>query len=420
MNPAEFDHHSEEFARDPFGHFDALREHGALARSERYGGFWAVLAYDAVAEATRDGITFSSENRVDNVGRAVAGHEHLGGLQIPPAERRTGFIESDGPMHMHFRRLLNPWLSPAAVDRWRRTIVELAVEVIEKARSAGQCDIVHDLASPVSARLVMDQLDLPRELGDRFADAMHRSIGSKQESEEQRQAQASQTEVMLELRDVIEERHEKSAGEDLISFFGRSSLPDGTRLSVDDVSEQIGLFLAGGLDTTASLITNSLIWLSDHPEQVARLRSEPELWPMATEEFLRFASPVLGLARTVVADTTLGGVALGNGDRLLLCFGAANRDPAEFDRPHEVVLDRFPNRHLTFGVGAHRCIGSNQARAVFQAVMPLILANCLEFQVDLDRAIRYPSVSVANGWLSVPMTFKPAAQLETPVPYSWR
>ncbi|GAY11623.1 putative cytochrome P450 hydroxylase [Pseudonocardia sp. N23] len=420
VTPEAFDHHSRAVATDPFGYFDALRRHGNVVRSELYGGFYTIVGYAAVSEATRDGRTFSSEVAVDGTGCPVAGREGYGGTRLPSAAARSGFIDTDGPRHLHYRRLLLPWLTPRAMQKWEPEITKLAAEAVESVRPSGSAEIVNDLASPVSAAIVMDIIGMPRTLGQQFSEALHHLIGAPPDSPERTAAERLFGAVLVDVSAAIIERYEAPSGEDLISFLCRASGPDGTRLTPDDVIEQMRLFLAGGLDTTASLITNTLIWLAGHPEQADRLRNEPELWPLATEEFLRFTTPVLGLARTVDTDTVLDGVELTAGDRLLLSFGAANHDPAEFDTPEEVILDRFPNRHLTFGVGAHRCIGSNMARSVFQGVMPVILANCLDIRVDLDRAVRYPSVSVSNGWLSVPMTFTPAPEPVVPPPYSWR
>jgi cytochrome P450 len=414
MNPAEavdpstFDHHSAEFGRDPYGCFAALRAHGDLVRSEQHGGFYAAVGYETMIKAMKDGARFASEHVISDEPTIYQG------LQIPPSPNRTGFIELDGPVHQHFRRLLNPWFSPAAMEQWTEVIGDLALDAVARIHAAGRCDVVHDLGSPVPARITMDLLALPRELGDDFAAAFHAQIGTTIGSPERAAAQEAYGHMMGELSGYIAERYADPSGDDLMSFLCRATFPDGTRLALEDVAEQVGLVLAGGFDTTTSLIVNSMLWLAEHPEHVKQLREDPATWDLATEEFLRYTSPVLALARSVTEACTLDSTSLVEGDRVLLCFGAANHDPAEFDQPDDVVLDRFPNRHVTFGVGPHRCIGSNLARAVFRTVMPTILENCLDFHIDREAAVRYPSVSVGNGWLSMPMTFTPSDELRRP------
>ncbi len=399
--PAEFDHHAESFARDPHATYAKLREHGAVVRSDRHGGFWAVLGYEEVFEAARDVETFSSEHDVEGTG---SGHQ---GIQIPKASHRNGFIELDGARHAHLRKLLNPWFSQSGVEKHLPAIHAIANEAIDAFIERGECDVVEDLATQVPSKITMDILGLPRALGPEYAHAQHRVIGCPPDPESQQRERRLYGHVQSEVNRHVEAIYAYPRDERLVAFLCRASFEDGTRLSVADVIEQVGLILAGGLDTTTSWITNSMLWLWQHPDERARLAADPALLEPAGEELLRYYSPVLALARTVTSECTLGQQKLEPGDRALLAWGAANVDPAEFPQPNDVKLDRFPNRHFAFGVGPHRCIGSNLARVVYRGTMAEVLRRMPDYELLLDGAVKYPSASVSNGWLKMPCRFSP-------------
>jgi cytochrome P450 len=169
----------------------------------------------------------------------------------------------------------------------------------------------------------------------------------------------------------------------------------------------VQLVIFGGVDTTTGLIGSALEWLARHPEERDRLREHPGLIPRATEEFLRYFSPVQALARTATRDCVVGGRQVRAGERLLLSWASANFDEDAFDRPDEVVLDRSPNRHQAFGVGIHRCLGSNYARVEFAVVLEEVLRRLPDYAIDGTAARRYPSIAVVNGWVTLPATFTP-------------
>jgi cytochrome P450 len=148
---------------------------------------------------------------------------------------------------------------------------------------------------------------------------------------------------------------------------------DGRPLDDNEVLFSMTLLLLGGLDTTTSAIALALAHLADYPEDRARLLADPELLDTAVEEFVRVATPVQGLGRTVTKDTTLAGCPMAAGDRVFLLWASGNRDPQAFDRPDEVVLDRHPNHHLGFGAGPHRCVGSHAGKLMVKIALSELL-----------------------------------------------
>ena len=137
---------------------------------------------------------------------------------------------------------------------------------------------------------------------------------------------------------------------------------------------------------------------------------DPSLMPSAIEEFLRFEAPQLALARTANVDVSLGGRDIKAGDRVLLVWASANRDEAVFDEPDNLVLDRFPNRHMTFGLGAHRCLGSNLARRQMQIALTAVLRRLPDYSVDYENATRPETVGIAYGMYALPASFSPSAR----------
>jgi cytochrome P450 len=185
-------------------------------------------------------------------------------------------------------------------------------------------------------------------------------------------------------------------------------IPDGW------IIDTIRVFLGGGLDTTTSLTANGLYWLDEHPEYRERLRDNPEALNLATEEFLRYFAPIQALGRTVKDQPyQLRDYTLKPGDKVMMGWAAANRDPAEFENPDEFVIDRFPNRHTSFGLGAHRCLGAALARAQFQIMVGEILRRMPDYQVDRGQVHRYPSIGLANGYISLPVQFTPGERSDS-------
>jgi cytochrome P450 len=180
---------------------------------------------------------------------------------------------------------------------------------------------------------------------------------------------------------------------------------DGSRLDLDLALECARLLMVGGLDTTAALLANTFFYLHENPRDKQRLIDQPDLVPSACEEFLRYFSPVINLARTVTEDCIVGDQSLAAGDRVALSWLSANRDERQFPDAGEVVLDRFPNRHVAFGVGTHRCVGSSLARREFEIAVPQLLRRIPDYVVDVTRARRYEVLAANNGWLTMPVTF---------------
>jgi cytochrome P450 len=165
--------------------------------------------------------------------------------------------------------------------------------------------------------------------------------------------------------------------------------------------------VGGGVDTTTSLASSALVHLNRDRELRERLITEPDLLEPATEEFLRVYPPLASIARTARQDIELRGCAIRSGERVLISRHAANFDEEAFERPEEFIVDRFPNRHVSFGLGPHRCSGSHLARLMFQEMMRQILGRMPDYEIDEDRIEPYPDRGMVQGWASLPARFTP-------------
>jgi cytochrome P450 len=404
----EFDHHSAEYAKRGDEINRDLVERCPVAWSTAYGGFWVVSGHSALREVARDDATYSSDHDTTGDGNGT------GGITIPPVPFRTVPIEMDPPEFHDYRRLLNPYFSPKAAERWQPFMDAAADHCLDVISERGSGDIILDLANPMPAMFTLAFMGLPVEDWKIYAEPAHRMVYTPEDSPDRGEAVMGCLTLINDLyAQVVRRRSEPT--DDFIAYL-MSAKVNGELLDDQRINEMLFLLIFGGVDTTTGLTANALVWLAQHPEQRARLIAQPGLMETAIEEFLRYFAPVQTLGRTVMKDTQLAGFCPAAGDRLLMNFAAANRDPAEFADPDQLLIDRTPNRHAAFGLGIHRCLGSNFARAMIAAMVGGVLRRMPDYTVDIERAARYETIGTVKGWSAVPITFTPTPATGTPMP----
>jgi cytochrome P450 len=406
----DFDHHSPDYADNHPKINAELREKCPVAWSENYKGFWVVSKYEDVANVSRDDDVFRSHNdqMVD-----PDGPDGYAGIQLPPAGFRSVPIEMDPPEFFDYRKLLNPYFSPAAAKRWTE-YVELSVEYfLDQVSEAGSGDLVLDLAAPMPGLFTTALIGLPKEDWFKYAEPFHKIV-APQESEEFAEAVEGAMWIMTSLFEIVEQRRAEPQ-DDFISYLTRCTV-GGELLEDQRIVEIVFLFIAGGVDTTTSLMGNAFIWLDEHRDVHQSLLEDDDVMAKAVEEFLRFFSPVQTLARTVSGPCEFAGQDFSELDRVLINLSSANRDPAVFENAEDLDINRFPNRHAAFGLGIHRCLGSNFARILITAMTRGVLRRMPDFQVDRETAERYQSIGTVNGWHRVPATWTPVASTGQPMP----
>jgi cytochrome P450 len=399
----DFDHHSDAFNADPHAAWQDLRERCPVAWSERYGGYWIVSDYEGNHEVLKNHVFFTTE-RVPS----TSGDQ---GLMIPgPAPTTIALPEElDPPGHTPVRQLLNTQLSPAAstamqprIEHWTTTSIDAVIE-------AGECDLLYDITGPVPAFVTLEWLGFPLDQALGAAERMHDVLGYPPESERRRAALEQHWVTEHILRETVAARRQEPR-DDAISWFLTQEI-DGRPVD-DDTIVSLGLVLVGGgVDTTTSLTSSALVHLDRDRDLRKRLIEEPGLLDVATEEFLRMYPPLASIARTARQDVELHGCAIRAGDRVLVSRHGANFDPHAFDDPQEFIPDRFPNRHVSFGLGPHRCSGSHLARLMFQEMMRQILTRMPDYELDEDRVAPYPDRGMVQGWASMPARFTPGPRI---------
>jgi cytochrome P450 len=392
-----FDHNSQEHSTDPVASYRKLREAHPVAWSDAHGGYWVLSSYDAVFEAARNDDVFSSaRNSYGGEGLTVVIPKTPMHLHIP--------IEFDPPEFRKYRKIVNPIAAPAAVERMTPMIKKYATWFIDQVIESGECDLAQVIGVP--SIVTVDWLGLPVKDWKRYSFAHHAVLAAVPGSEEYERATKVELPALSEqMREVIAARRAEPTG-DLISYLVQQEV-DGRPLTDEEVFSMIELILAGGVGTTASLVSQALVWLYQHQDIRQDLIDHPEKLERAIEEFLRYFSPTQALARTVAQEAEFHGVDVHVGDRVLLAWGSANRDSDAFDNADELDIERWPNRHTAFGVGIHRCLGSHLGRAMAHELLSQILERMPDYVVDLDNVKPYPHQGTNTGWQSIPATFTP-------------
>ncbi len=371
----DLDHMDPQWTLDPFPIWDELRGKCPIAHTERYGGVYLPTRMADVREIAYDTDHFSS--------RRVVIRENPPNVPLPSPP-----ITSDPPHHRPSRMLLLPAFTPQAIEPFRDVTRRIANELLDKIGDKRDVDAAVEYAQHIPVRVIANMLGLPESEGDRFRRWIHVFLEDTIRDDEDSAARlvAIVEEMNAFFRPFVEERR-RNPGKDLISFLTQAKF-NGQELTERHFYGTLQLLLIAGIDTTWSAIGSSLWHLAKTPADRRRLVAEPGLIPTAVEEFLRAYAPVT-MARRVVKDTTVSGCPMHTGEHILLSFPAANRDPSVFADPDKVIIDRQDNRHAAFGLGIHRCIGSNLARMEIQVAVEEWLKRFPDFSLADPSAIAW-------------------------------
>ncbi len=402
-----FDRHTPEY-RERFQTItEQMQSRCPLAWTDTYGGHWVAAGGEQVFELAR-GPYLSNDHDIRGEGKGYKG------IQIPfpeyPANVRGGILEMDEPEHRIYRTVLNPYLSPAAVQRWTPVVDEIVRACLDEKIEQGQIDFVDDLANVVPAVLTLALMGIPLKDWQTYNEPAHAQVYTPADSPDMpRVFDLYATMVADLLRNLAEVRESSRPG--LVDALMKLRI-DGQPAPEIELLGMLTLLIGGGFDTTTALTAHALEWLSEHPDERARLsRDRDDLLDSATEEFLRFFTPAPGDGRTIAQNCQVAGVALKEVERLWLSWAMANRDPKLFADPNTLILDRGANRHFSFGLGIHRCIGSNLARIVFKRMVTAVLDRMPDFQCDPDGTVHYDTIGVIQGMKHLPATFTPGPKL---------
>ncbi|UGQ11742.1 cytochrome P450 [Yinghuangia sp. ASG 101] len=375
-----------------------------VAWSETYGGHWVAAGNREVFELARAAEYLSNDHDVHGERRGYRG------ITIPPPKHgeggQGGFLEMDPPEQRHYRQALNPYLSPAAVRRWVPFMDEVVRAALDERIESGRIDFVDDLANVVPAVLTLAMLGIPLANWKIYNDPVHASVYTPPDSPDSERLREMHLHMWRHLLDQLREirRHPRPGMIDAVV----TADINGRRPDDDELLGVLGLLIGGGFDTTTALTAHSLEWLGLNPHERGRLiRERDTLLDSATEEFLRFFTPAPGDGRTIAQDCELAGTRFHEGDRLWLSWAMANRDPAVFPEPNRIDMARPGNRHYSFGLGIHRCIGSNLARVSFKRMITAVLDRLPDYTIDTEGTVHYATIGVIQGMRHLPAAFTP-------------
>ena len=323
-----------------------------------------------------------------------------GAMDLPAPIGIAPPITSDPPFHALARRLLLPAFGPKRIAALEPFTRELCRELLDATNPATTIDAAVQYAQDIPLRVIVGMLGFPQEDADIFRHFIRMIIEDVDMPAEEREALQQGGSGLDQYISARMEEHLENPRDDLTTFLLEAEL-DGNKLEPQHVFGTMVLLMVAGIDTTWSAIGASLWHLATHPEDRKRLVEDPSLMPMAVEEFLRAYAPVT-MARMVAEDFDFDGCPMKEGDWLLLPFPAANRDPAVFDRADEVIIDRAENRHAAFGLGIHRCIGSNLARMELTVAIEEWLARYPDFELTDSSAVTW-SAGQVRGPRTIPV-----------------
>jgi cytochrome P450 len=367
-----YDLYSAGFRADPNAQYAAMRAGCPVAHTEKWGGSYMVAGYDDVRDIARDTERFTSR------AIEVAGPlEAAGGLYLPP-------LTSDPPEHKAHRDVLMPYFMPARGAKMAPMIRAEARRLVAELAERGGGDVIEHYAQPLTLTVLTSILGVPP--GGQFHDWMIRMI--RVGPTDQAVRAAAVREIITYLGDLLDDRAATpTGGSDLLSYLTTAEM-DGEPLSRKHRIGAAFLVLIAGADTTWSAIGSTLWHLASNPADRERLVADPALIDTAVEEFLRYYAPVT-VGRLAKEDVDLHDRCVHAGERVVLPFAAANRDPAVFTEPDDVQVDRRRNRHLTFGSGAHRCLGSNLARLEVKVTLEEWLRVMPDFRMADDATVAW-------------------------------
>lgn len=355
-----------------------------IFKTDAFGGYYVVTSLELAKQVLRQ----------PDFTTAKDGGK--GGVTIPPLPFKFVPAEIDGADHAQLRRALNPMFGPKGMEKARPMMERFVREAIDAVVARGEFDIVHDIAEPLPAAIILTYLGFDADQARTVVDAGQSAMGTSSDPEKAAQNFARMKEA---IESLIASRIEKPLDDGISYLIQQDIFPLGGEM----LYWAVFTLAVGGIENVAALIENSLFHISQTPELRARLIANPELVPQAVEEFLRFFTPGGGLARTAVRDVELGGVSLRAGDRVFAWLPSANKDDGAFKTPDVIDIDRDDySQHLSFGHGRHFCVASGFARMEIIHIIQQVLARVPDFSVDAANSSRFENAGNMYGWWKMP------------------
>lgn len=396
----------------PHARFAEMRNTPGLVWHDYHdGGFWAVTRHADVKTVSKNGEVFSS----------AVGHTNLWDLEADALEARRSLIDTDAPDHTRLRRLVARAFTPKNIRRWEDTVRDITVELLDAFLEKGSGDWVEEVAAPLPIRVILTMLGVPVEDAGYLVELSNFLVEGTGETQSiPPDAFGNTTELRLlpfnspashalfEYGEKIGQLRRDNPQDDLVTSLVQAEAEDGDRLSGSEYRNLFHLLVFAGNETTRTALSHGAMALADHPDQWQRVIDDPSMIDSATEEILRWSTPVLHMRRTTTQPVELAGTQLDAGEKVVMWYASANRDEAVFDDPFTFDIGRTDNPHFSFGGGGpHLCLGAFLARLE----IVVLLEEMAKRKMNLSRLgdpVRAPS-NFVHGVLSVDMATEVSA-----------
>ena len=380
----------------PHDQYDWLRDNAPVFRHEEPGGsgFWAVTRYQDVYDIGRNAAVFSSEPTISIADPDLAQQNFQGDAKM--------MLMMDPPEHTTYRKLISREFTQGPARHYNQRIEELAKEIVDAVIERGECEFVAEIAGEMPSFVIADLMGLPLEDG-RELYKLTEIIHSVPETQPENAVPEAVMKMFEYGQGVIDEKR-RHPGDDLASKLLTAEL-DGRQLTDYEFLLFFMLLIDAGGDTTRNLVATGMYELLRHPDQLKLLLSDIDHYlPGARDELLRWTSPVIYMRRTVTSETSLNNQVLQAGDKVVMYYGAANRDPAMFDRADQLDITRNQNKHIAFGGGHHVCLGQWFARLEIDAILKEVLTRMKNIQPAGE--VSWMQSNFISGLTSMPVTFE--------------
>lgn len=387
-------------AGHPFAQYRWLRENAPVFWHEEPGGagFWAVTRFDDVWNVDRDFSNYSSEPTIMISDPAAEAAQSFGGYKM--------MLMMDPPQHTAYRKLIrSEFTQPVSAGRTPR-MNALAKQIVDAVIEKGDCDFVSDIAGEMPSYVIAELLGIPLDDGRelyKLTEIIHTAPEALEPG-----AGGMAVMKMFEYGGKVIAEKRAHPKEDLATKLLEAEV-DGKKLNDIEFLLFFLLLVDAGGDTTRNLLSSGLIALLENPDQLAWLKADlPNRVGGAREELLRYTTPVIYMRRTAKRGTVLGGQEIREGQKVVMYFGSANRDPEKFDRPDVLDLSRTPNEHIAFGTGPHGCLGQHIARIEIDAILLEVLTRMRD--LELSGAPEWLPSNFISGPKQLPVRFTPGSR----------
>ena len=386
----------------PVDQFDRLRREDPVHWHPEPNdtGFWAVTRHADVVAVSRDPELFSSE----------LGSPFISTQTDEAMEQiRLSILGMDGAKHHRYRRLVSKGFTPRVIATLEQQIVNRAEAIADTVCERGECEFVQEVAAQLPLQMICDMIGLPESDWQRMFELSNKMVGfDDPDLQATPEDGANAAAEIYGYCDAIANDRRANPRDDLMTALVEAEI-DGDRLDDLELNLFFVTLVVAGNETTRNLITHGTLALIEHPDQADRLRADPSLYPSAVEEMLRWGSSIHNFRRTATRDTVLGGQAIKAGDKVVIYYLAANRDPDVFENPHVFDIGRTPNDHVAFGGGGiHFCLGANLARSEIKAMIRQVVERMPN--LELNGEVSRMRSDFINGIKSMPVRFTPTAR----------